>query len=232
MEGTMANRILRTSTLWLIALVFSIPALASRNGITTSKDKRLTFASPSVRSADDPGLGPDLSAATIIYNNISRVETGRYNCCQGWTISGPDSPVGQTFADAMPFTPAVNDTVTKVLVAVGFVTGTNGVTVSVNEDAGGLPGNVLQSFELTALETFGSCCLFETSIANIPVTAGTQYWVVVATSDETSDTWNAWNQNVTDQTQQPFAFFNNGVWQPTSGILGAFAVLGIPTAKD
>lgn len=222
----MANRILRASALCLIALVFSIPALAgSRNGITTSKDKRLTFASPSVRSIP----GPDLIAAKIIYNNISRVELGRYNCCTGYTISGPDSPVADTWAHAMPFTPAVNDTIKKVLVAVGYVTGTNGVTVSVNEDAGGLPGNALQTFSLIGLQNFGSCCLVEIADAHrIPVAAGTQYWVVVATSDDTSDTWDAWNWNVTDQTAQPYAFFNNGVWQQASGILSAFAVLGQP----
>jgi len=221
----MANRILRASALWLIALVFSVPALAgSRKGITTSKDKRLTFAPPSVRSVP----GTDLTNVKFIYNNISRVELGRYNCCTGYTISGPDSPVGQTFADAMPFTPAVNDTLTRVLVAVGYVTGTNGVTVSVNEDAGGLPGDALQTFEETGLRNFGSCCAVETVGANIAVTAGTQYWVVVATGPNTSDTWDAWNLNVTDQAAKPFAFFNNGVWQPANGILAAFAVIGTP----
>ena len=221
----MANRILRASTLWLIALVFSVPALAgSRKGITTSKDKRLTFAPPSSRSV----AGPDLTNVKFIYNNISRVELGRYNCCTGYTISGPDSPVGQTFAAAMPFTPAVNDTLEKVLVAVGYVTGTNGVTVSVNEDAGGLPGDALQTFEKTGLQSFGSCCRVATVGANIPVTAGTQYWVVVATSVNTSDTWDAWNFNVTDQAAHPFASFSNGVWSPANGILSAFAVIGQP----
>ena len=219
----MANRILRASALLLITLGFGIPALAgNRNGITTSKDKRQTFASPSSRSV----AGPDLTNVKFIYNNISRNETGRYNCCTGYTISGPDSPIGQTYADAMPFTPAVNDTIRKILVAVGYVTGTNGVTVSINEDAGGLPGNALETFDKAGLQQFGSCCIVETVDARIPVAAGTQYWVVVATSVDTSDTWDAWNLNVTDQTSQPFAFFNNGVWEPTSGILAAFAVLG------
>jgi hypothetical protein len=222
MEGTMPNRILRASVLWLIALAVSIPAAASRNGITTSKDKKLTFARPGLRSVP----GPNFDAATIIYNNIIRDELGRYNAGTGYTISGPDSPIGQTFADAMPFTPASDDTISRVIVAVGHVAGTNGVTVSVNEDAGGLPGNVLQSFDLTGLPVFGMCCLLESSDANIPVAAGTQYWVVVATSANTSDTWDAWNWNLTDQTAQPFAFFNNGVWQQTSGVLAAFAVLG------
>lgn len=229
----MAKRILRASALWLVALAFSIPALASRNGISTSKDKRLTFAPP--RAISVPG--PDLDAVSMIYNNISRVETGRYVCCTGYTISGPNSAVGDTWADAMPFTPASDDTITKVIIAIGYVAGANGVTVSVNEDAGGLPGNALQSFELTGLESFGSCCLFETSNASIPVAAGTQYWVVVATSDDTSDTWDAWNWNLTDQTDRPFAFFNNGVWQQTSGVLAAFAVVGtasppIPANRD
>jgi len=214
---------MRASALWLVAAALTIPAGASTQGVTTTKDKRLTIASPALRFVPGPNIP---LSAQIIFNNISRTESLRYNCCTGYTISGPNSPIGQTFADGMPFTPTANNTIQRLLVAVACVTGPSAVTLSVNEDAGGLPGDVIQSFELSNLPQFGSCCLLEATNVNIPVAAGTQYWVVVATGAGTSDTWNAWNWNLTDQTNQPFAFFNNGVWQPSAGILASFAVLG------
>jgi len=224
----MANGMLRRSGLCLIALVLGVPALAaSKDGIATSKDGRQTFASrPSgfVHGADiEAGPGPTVER-NVIYNNISAYPLGRYWCCTGWTISGPNSPIANTYAAAMPFTPASNATVARILVGVGYVTGTNGATISVNEDNGGLPGNVIQSFDVSGLPPFGTCCTLEVVNANIPVSAGTRYWVVVATSNNTSDTWDAWNMNDTNETAQSFAFFNNGIWQAATGILGAFGV--------
>jgi hypothetical protein len=222
----MKNRILMGAALCSMALIFCIPALAVSNhhGVTTSKDGRVTLASPA--SAGDLAPRVDLPDAAQIYNNISNYPLGRYWCCSGWTISGPISPIGQTFADAMPFTAPGNATVTKLIVGVGYVTGTNGVTLSLNSDAGGVPGAALASFDLSGLPQFGSCCTVEMQNTGVPINAGAKYWVVVATGDDTQDTWAAWNNNDTNQTLQPFATFQNGVWSPTSGILGAFAVLG------
>jgi hypothetical protein len=225
-EDTMKKRILGGFALCSMALIFSIPALAvtTQRGVTTSKDGRLTLAPPASASHVSPGA--ELPDALQIYNNLSTYPLGRYWCCSGWTISGPNSLIGETFAAAMPFTPAGNATVTKIVVAVGYVTGTNGVTVSLNSDAGGLPGAALASFDLSGLPQFGTCCTLQLSNTGVPVTGGTKYWVVVATGDDTLDTWDAWNQNDTNQTNQPFASFNNGVWSPSLGILGGFAVLG------
>jgi hypothetical protein len=91
-----------------------------------------------------------------------------------------------------------------------------------------LPGSVIGKFDATGLPPFGSCCttIFKSSGGGAPITAGTQYWVVVQTSSKTQDTWDAWNDNDTNQTAQPFAFSNNGSWVNTSGVLGAFAVVG------
>jgi len=222
----MMNRILRGSALCSLALIFSIPALAvtTHRGVTTSKDGKVTVAT-SPASGFTPGTDV-IDALLPIYNNLSTYPLGRYWCCSGWTISGPNSIVGQTYAAAMPFTPAGNATVTKLVVSVGYVTGTNGVTVTLNSDAGGLPGSALASFDLSGLPQFGSCCTLQVSNTGVPVTGGTKYWVVVATGDDTLDTWDAWNQNDTNQTNQPFASYNNGVWSPSLGILGGFAVLG------
>ena len=167
-------------------------------------------------------------ALKTIYNNFSSYPLGRYWCCSGWTISGPTSPIAQDIAVAMPFTAPGNGAVTRIAVAAGYVTGTNGVTVSLYDDSGGLPGTSLGSLDSTGLPQFGSCCTVVVSNVGIPITAGSKYWVVLSTGPNTLDTWDAWNQNDTNQTNQPFASRTNGVWTLSSGILGAFAVQGMP----
>jgi hypothetical protein len=218
-------------TLTLVLVCFfclTLTALAaSKNGIATSKGGQLTTATMGATGFFAPTYQPP-DGETVIYNNFSNYPLGVYWCCSGWTISGPNSLIGATYADGMPFTPAANGTVNRIAVAVGYVTGTNGVTVSLNKDAGGLPGAVIGQFDLSGLPAFGSCCVteFKSSGAGASVTAGTQYWVVVQTSNKTSDTWDAWNENDTNQTNQTFAFDNNGSWGLVSGVLGAFAVTG------
>ena len=225
----MMNRILRGSALCSLALIFSIPALAvsDHRGVTTSKDGRVTIAS-SPRSASEPVVDITDGALKTIYNNFSSYPLGRYWCCSGWTISGPTSPIAQDIAVAMPFTAPGNGAVTRIAVAAGYVTGTNGVTVSLYDDSGGLPGTSLGSLDNTGLPQFGSCCTVVVSNVGIPITAGSKYWVVLSTGPNTLDTWDAWNQNDTNQTNQPFASRTNGVWTLSSGILGAFAVQGMP----
>jgi hypothetical protein len=220
---------LRSWVLCLAVLALaSVTALAAdKSGISTSKDGRQTYSAKV--SGYIPGMLPD-AGLKVIYNNISTYPLGRYWCCSGWTISASGSIIGAQFADAMPFTPTSNAHVTKIVVGVGYVTGTNGVTVSLNDDNNGLPGDPIASFDLSNLPTFGTCCVLEIQnySPGTAVTKGTQYWIVVTTGPNTPDTWDAWNQNDTNETSQTFAFQDNGVWSITSGILGSFAVFGTP----
>jgi hypothetical protein len=124
----------------------------------------------------------------------------------------------------MPFTPSFGATVTKILVAVGRLSGTNAVAVSLNEDSSGLPGDAIQSFVVSNLPFFGNCCEVKLANTATPVSGGLQYWVVVAPADGT--TVAAWNLNVTNQTPQPQAYTDNGMWKLTHNIQSAFAVQG------
>lgn len=220
----------RSSVLCLaILLIVSMTALAaSKNGISTSKNGRETVAAKPAPNAAPLQKDP-LSGLSIIYSNASIYPLGKYWCCTGYTITGSGSIVGTQFADGMPFTPSANATVTHIGVAVGWVTGTNEVTVTLNADNGGIPGTVLGTFNLSSLPNFGSCCSVEVeNVSGVPVTSGTQYWVVVQSVTPTNDTWAAWNDNDTNETAQPFAFQQSGVWIQTSGILAAFGVAGTP----
>jgi hypothetical protein len=144
---------------------------------------------------------------------------------------------------AVGFTPDADQVVTKVEVAVSLFTGSNELELSVNNDASGLPGTAIRSWRLTKLPVFGSCCTVETKAdsVGIPVTAGTQYWIVVKTRGSNSDTFADWNVEDIDQVDPytvPVAFYcsddkggncqNNNAWSLVTslGTQGpAFAVL-------
>ena len=212
-----------------ILLIASVTAMGADNGISVSKDGRQVTANKPASQMMPLQVDP-FSGLTILYSNASSYPLGKYWCCNGWTISGTGSALAFQAADAMPFTPSVNATVTHIGVGVGFVEGDNEVSVSLNADASGLPGAALASFTPTGLPTFGSCCSDEVgSITGVPVTAGTQYWVVVQTTTPSSTTFGVWNDNDTNETAQPFAFENSNEgsgWFSTAGILGVFGVAG------
>lgn len=222
------KRVVRSSvSCLLLLLIVSLTALAaSSKGISTSKDGRRTTASQPA-SFSNPLRANPLSGLKIIYDNASNYPLGVYWCCSGYTITGSGSAVGTQYADGMSFTPSVNATVTHIGLAVGYVSGDNEIAVSLNADNNGLPGNALGSFTLSSLPAFGDCCSVEVeSLTGVPVTAGTPYWIVVQTTTPTSTTWVVWNDNDTDQTLQPTAYQNAGVWQTSEGIVAAFGVAG------
>lgn len=221
----------RNPVLYLAILLFvsSIAVAAGQNKISISKDGHQT----TVAHATKPFLSGKLNIPlnlTRLYDNSSKYALGVYWCCNGWTVSGTGSQVGFQAAEAMPFTPSVNATITRIGVAVSYISGDNEIVVSLNADSGGLPGTSLASFTLSNLPALGECCTTEVeSVSGVPVTAGTQYWIVVQTTTPSSTTWAAWNENDTNQTTQPFAYQNSqqgSGWIPTEGILGAFGVGG------
>ena len=130
--------------------------------------------------------------ADIAYTNI---QDGSYNCCSGWTIGGSGSLVGLV-EDAQLFTSAVTGNANSITVALGFVAGDNGATISLWTDAAGEPGTNFTGFiNAPPAPVFGTCCQFTTvTFAGVPITAGQQYFVVIEADNAT---WDAWNQNDT-----------------------------------
>jgi hypothetical protein len=212
-----------------ILLIVSLTAMGADRSISVSKDGRQVTANKPASTMTPLRTDP-FSGLTILYDNASSYPLGRYWCCEGWTISGTASALAFYAADAMPFTPSVDATVTHIGVGVGYVEGTNEITVSLNADSSGLPGAVLGSFNVSNLPSFGSCCVTEVeSMTGVPVTAGTQYWVVVAPTSMSSTLFGAWNDNDTNETAQPFAYENSNEgsgWFATEGDLGVFGVAG------
>jgi hypothetical protein len=234
----MRKKILLTLTVLALASVTALAA--NKDGIVTTKDGRMTIATKPTKSVtrtepNDPSL-------VKIFDNIGTAyPKGSYWCCGGFTITGPTAISGfPEFWSAAAFTPAANNTITKIEVAVGYVEGTNGLVLALYNDASGVPGTQIKAFAVSGLPNFGSCCTLvsATDKAGIAVTAGTQYWVVMKTSNKTSNTYAAWNQNDTDQVDPaPAAQYcsddkggtcgTNDTWTAFSTQPGlAFAVLG------
>lgn len=206
-------------------------ALGSRNGIVTTSDGKYTIATKGTSKFTSVNDDSDASL-TKIAGNISIYQFGRYFCCYGNTIAGPNAGFGHTYWAAMGFTPAADATVTRLKASVGFVVGVNQVVVGLYSDSNGIPGKPLFSkrTKLNSLGNFGDCCILAivNDTAGVPVTAGQPYWVVVSTDKNSATTFGAWAFNSTDQRQNVnrVAGYVDGTWSSGTGLQAGFGVLG------
>ncbi len=131
-----------------LAFASTTAIAAAPNGATLSKDKR--FTSVPQGSTHYSPLQPKKGG--VIFSNIGTAyPKGLYFCCYGDTISGPSSPVGGNYAVAIQFTPASDGKVKEIDAAVGWASGTNGATIALYDDNGGVPGTQLASDDVTGL---------------------------------------------------------------------------------
>lgn len=163
-----------------------------------------------------------MASVSFAYDNLG--SPPGYQCCSGWTIGGAGSPVGLT-EDAQLFTSLVTGNATQIDVALGFVTGDNGATISLWTDVGGAPGSNLSGF-VTAppAPVFGSSTTQLTTVtfAGVPIVAGQQYFVVIEADNVT---WDAWNWNDTGAIGQLDQNSGNGWNQFQGQTLGGMDVI-------
>jgi len=173
--------------------------------------------------SDDPGL------VTIFSNLASKYPKGRYWCCSGYNVTGPNSDFGVQWM-AAAFTPDADHTVTKIQVGAGYTEGAKGIVISLNEDNNGIPGTALMTWNLSRLPFFGTCCtlLEVSSPIGIPVSGGQQYWVMLSTNDSELNTVDGWNMSCANQVDQAtLASFTSLGWNVFQAVPGvAFAVKG------
>jgi len=140
----------------------------------------------------------------------------------GWLISGVNSSWGLNTV-AMDFTPGATYTLTQIDVAVGWDSGTNGITLSLNDSPYGVPGVALETWNLTGLPRDGVAIDTVTPLTQINLVAGTQYWIVAA---GLSDTMAGWSWNSIGETGN-FALDMGSGWGAYPGQRqGAFDVQG------
>ena len=148
---------------------------------------------------------------------LFRSEEALYDNGWGWSLYSAQWV-------AVPFTPTFNARIQRVRMAIGYIYGTPDIKVSLNADAGGVPGDVIKKFNALELPPFGQCCgTVSTPFGGANVVAGQTYWVV-ARVPKRFDTGAAWHGNITGA-EGAWAVNRGEGWRQTSGILGALEVL-------
>jgi hypothetical protein len=218
--------------------------VATQTTFAANKNKLNYEFSPdgkTVRVLNPPAPIPDTQDAgsfITIASNFSKYKLATYFSIWGNTVAqgGSNFPF-QTWV-GVAFTPTANATVERIQVSAGRQSsGTHGFEVNLYSDASGIPGTVLGTVHVSNLPTYGQCCQLATAnfSTGIPVTAGTQYWVVVSTTAQDTDIY-AWPFNSTDMSNHPAASWclgsstycgsNSGIWVPYSYVQLGFAVYG------
>jgi hypothetical protein len=226
------------SLLCFMVLATALSTLAADNSNLVFTDTGVTVKHPS--KTITPAAPQDPSLKTIA-GTLSDYPYGVYFCCYTYYITGLTNllNVVPEYWQGVPFTPAANMTVKEVEAAVVWAEGTNAVVLSLNSDSNGLPGKAIHTWNAKNLPTIGTCCQLATgkSKTGIPVTKGTQYWLVVRTNANDANIFAAWALNTTDMRSHPFASYCNdskqgscngtsGTWSAVSGVLPGYAVLG------
>jgi hypothetical protein len=166
---------------------------------------------------------PLLGRADILFSDYGSGDT--YNTGNGWTVG---MGVTLNLQPAAAFTPSVTDTLSEIDVSVGYLSGTNGVTVNLLNSVGGIPtGKPIESWTLTDLPSFGSSGQVETlDSAGPPVSLvhGKTYWLQVAPADGTTDA--SWY--LSDSSVGSIYVANSGgpVYMVRTQDLPAFQILG------
>lgn len=148
---------------------------------------------------------------------------GLYFCCYGATISGPSSVVGKAYAAATQFvTEGGGPTyVDKLVAAVGYVSGTHKVTLTIYSDSGhNTPGAVLASKMGTTTTEFGSCCeLVTVRIPEQDFVPGTPYWIGVSASGSDLDTALESTTDQVDESNSATSTDGGATWTVSSSSL-------------
>ena len=176
---------------------------------------------------------PSAASSVLIYNTLG--PGNDYQCCIGYTISGPASTPGWII-QGNQFTALASATVSEIDVALGYEAGlVSDATVSLWTDSGGLPGVMLGSWGVTNLPAFGTCCAVAsiTGLGGPVLVAGSPYFLVLSAS---GDTWDAWNWNSQGFIGTDVFTFDGGVtWvEDDLVVMGGAVIIGtasVPTPE-
>jgi hypothetical protein len=153
-----------------------------------------------IRSLGIVAIAVLCTRASLAYDAFNNYLPGDlYDTTTGWSVAGdemepplfvPQHTVGQQFTSEATGILAV----IRISLHDLFLTGFNQVDVRLHEDAGGTLGPIIAAFTRGGLPPMGGADSPETISSfdpDVVLTAGEQYWVVVAPGDSTTETvWN------------------------------------------
>ncbi|HTT83057.1 MAG TPA: choice-of-anchor R domain-containing protein [Rhizomicrobium sp.] len=161
-------------------------------------------------------------AADLKLPSISGCPPNRYPMCNWglrlapwWPWWGGLQIIGEggSYDDgvALSFTPTKTSKADQISVGLGYVSGTNGVSIGLYTDAGGVPGGAIESQDVYDLPAFGTCCTYTTiKFPTVKLSAGTKYWIVLGTDANTSNANVVWYGNTSDVIDSAEMAYNQG----------------------
>ena len=233
MRNRVSERLNRASVVGLVVVVAAVAGLslaAAAGAGTRAVVSKGALTKTTVKPAAATTAAALPFGSQLIFNNFGPA-LNAYNSGTGWTVSETGSLVGTLFENANAFTPSVGGQITRIDIALSWVSGTNNATVELVQDNGGLPtGQVLGAWSVAGQAPLGSCCAVTTINTGrlIPVGAGRQYWLVAIPGPNVlNDTWDAWNWTYNGASTGPNMSYSAGFWADNTGQpSGAFDIVG------
>jgi hypothetical protein len=150
----------------------------ARPQVSLSHDNRVVSVMPGKISNLIPNLFPKKNKSALYSTIATKYPNSLYFCCYGNTISGPSSFFGEAYGAAEQVIPTSSGSATSLTAAVGYVSGSKSVTLTLYADNGNTPGAELASGTGTSNTEFGACCGVVTAkIKKTKLAKGTAYWV-------------------------------------------------------
>jgi hypothetical protein len=170
------------------------------------------------------GGAQSVHAGAVLFSDISPTFLPT-----GIAISGATSAFLSAGAFGFGFSPSTTALLGQIDVgAIFYVSGTNSVQFTLNSDSSGLPGAVLDTWNVSNLPTSNPvCCTLETLIphASITLNSSAEYWLIAYPG--AADTYADWRGNGLG-ISGPYAYTLDGgaTFTPLSGVAtGVFDVL-------
>lgn len=188
------------------------------------------FGTASAGGTDNLGVVFEAQPVATLFSDLGPI-TGRYSCCEGWTIAGSGG-LGVSFTAADLFTVAGsgNFDITQIDLGVNYISGDNLIYASILTNDGGVPGSQVANAYWGNLAGVVRCCnLITIPVSGVTLTGGQSYFMVVGPMNLSSSTFEAWNWNIIGISGLGLYSNDGGNTWTTEGTLqppGAFDVLG------
>jgi hypothetical protein len=199
--------------------------LALSCGSVYAQDVKVAHTTATPQSQNVRPQAPPPSAV-VLYTNLNTSDaTDEYNDAGGYYVLGPDNTTSEGYLESwisVAFTvTASGETATEIEAPIGdYVASTDGgsFTLAIYSDTGaGAPNVSLGSGTAMSGANFNTCCTLARAALSptVPLTAGTQYWVVATSIDATNPdltaVWDATNLVPSNTGASPAAVDGNQV---------------------
>lgn len=194
-------------------------AFALPPGVHINRGSHTVTIDPGVASSFVRPVRHIPKGSRIVFSNIGyHYPKGLYVCCYGFNIAGPDSIIGQNWT-AIAFTPNKSGDVAAIEAGIGYLDGDKTINFGIWSDSNGVPGSELAGADESVSQTDGNCCALVIFKKRVPVTAGTQYWVVGSTDSTNTSAFSSWLANSTDEVDGALQASNDGSgWVAGTGL--------------